>query len=37
MIFWQCFAKGVDVATYVEHGIADIGIVGEDILFEFRA
>lgn len=30
------FAKGVDVATYVEHGIADLGIVGEDILQEFQ-
>jgi len=29
------FAKGVDVATYVEYGIADIGIVGEDILLEY--
>lgn len=32
--FLAVFAKGVDVATYVEHGIADIGIVGEDILLE---
>lgn len=30
------FAKGVDVATYVEHGIADLGIVGDDILMEFQ-
>jgi len=30
------FAKGVDVATYVEYGIADLGIVGEDILLEFQ-
>lgn len=30
------FAKGVDVATYVEHGIADLGIVGEDILLEYK-
>jgi ATP phosphoribosyltransferase len=30
------FAKGVDVATYVEYGIADIGIVGEDILLEYQ-
>ncbi|GIN88870.1 ATP phosphoribosyltransferase [Heyndrickxia sporothermodurans] len=29
------FAKGVDVATYVERGIADLGIVGEDILLEY--
>lgn len=26
--------KAVDVATYVEHGVADIGIVGKDILLE---
>ncbi|HEY4554533.1 MAG TPA: ATP phosphoribosyltransferase [Bacillaceae bacterium] len=32
--FSAVFAKGIDVATYVEHGIADIGIVGEDILME---
>ncbi|UFU01161.1 ATP phosphoribosyltransferase [Radiobacillus kanasensis] len=35
----QCqfvFAKGVDVTTYVEHGIADLGIVGEDVLTEFQ-
>ncbi|GGE39883.1 ATP phosphoribosyltransferase [Pullulanibacillus camelliae] len=30
------FAKGVDVATYVENGIADLGIVGEDILTEYQ-
>ena len=30
------FAKGADVTTYVEHGIADLGIVGEDILLEFQ-
>lgn len=30
------FAKGADAATYVEHGIADLGIVGEDILLEFK-
>lgn len=30
------FAKGVDVATYVEHGIADLGIIGEDVLTEFQ-
>ena len=34
--FYAVFAKGVDVATYVEHGIADLGIVGEDILLEFE-
>lgn len=28
--------KAVDVATYVEHGIADIGIVGKDILLEYE-
>lgn len=32
--FSVVFAKGIDVATYVEHGIADIGIVGADILLE---
>ena len=26
--------KAVDVATYVEHGVADIGVVGKDILME---
>jgi ATP phosphoribosyltransferase len=26
--------KAVDVLTYVEHGVADIGIVGKDILLE---
>lgn len=30
------FAKGPDVATYVEHGIADLGIVGGDILAELQ-
>lgn len=30
------FAKGVDVATYVEYGIADLGIVGEDIMLEYQ-
>ncbi|WP_027723876.1 ATP phosphoribosyltransferase [Tuberibacillus calidus] len=30
------FAKGIDVATYVEYGIADLGIVGEDILLEYQ-
>ncbi len=34
--FSAIFAKGVDVTTYVEHGIADLGIVGEDILLEFE-
>ena len=28
------FAKGPDVPTYVENGIADIGIVGSDIIME---
>jgi ATP phosphoribosyltransferase len=27
-------AKPVDVATYVEYGVADIGIVGKDVLME---
>ncbi|UOY93258.1 ATP phosphoribosyltransferase [Ectobacillus sp. JY-23] len=26
--------KAVDVLTYVEHGVADIGIVGKDVLLE---
>ncbi|MCJ7840801.1 ATP phosphoribosyltransferase [Lederbergia sp. NSJ-179] len=34
--FFAFFAKGIDVATYVEHGIADLGIVGEDILMEIQ-
>lgn len=34
--FHAFFAKGMDVATYVEHGIADLGVVGEDILLEFQ-
>ncbi|KYD08471.1 ATP phosphoribosyltransferase [Heyndrickxia sporothermodurans] len=34
--FHFIFAKGVDVATYVEHGIADLGVVGEDILLEYQ-
>ncbi|KRG16966.1 ATP phosphoribosyltransferase [Lederbergia galactosidilytica] len=34
--FFAFFAKGIDVATYVEHGIADLGIVGEDILLEVQ-
>jgi len=29
--FW---VKPVDVATYVEHGAADIGVVGKDVLME---
>lgn len=28
--------KAVDVATYVEHGVADIGVVGKDILMEYE-
>ena len=27
--------RGADVATYVEHGIADIGMLGKDTLLEF--
>ena len=27
-------AKGPDVPTYVEHGVADIGVVGKDTIFE---
>ncbi len=27
--------RGMDVATYVEHGIADIGMVGKDVLLEY--
>ncbi|MBS4220371.1 ATP phosphoribosyltransferase [Bacillus sp. FJAT-49711] len=34
--FCAIFAKGIDVATYVEYGIADLGIVGEDILLEVQ-
>ncbi len=30
-------AKPVDVPTYVEHGVADIGISGKDILLEAEA
>lgn len=30
------FAKGADVGTYVEHGIADLGIIGKDILLEYQ-
>ncbi|MFI8705654.1 ATP phosphoribosyltransferase [Bacillus sp. NPDC077411] len=28
--------KAVDVVTYVEHGIADMGVVGKDILLEYE-
>lgn len=31
--FW---VKPSDVAIYVEHGVADIGVVGKDILTEYR-
>lgn len=34
--FQFIFAKAVDVGTYVEHGIADLGIIGEDVLMEFQ-
>jgi ATP phosphoribosyltransferase len=27
--------RGMDVATYVEHGIADVGLVGKDVLLEY--
>lgn len=27
-------AKPIDVATYVEHGVADIGIAGKDVMLE---
>jgi len=30
-------AKPVDVPAYVEHGAADLGIVGKDVLYEKRA
>ncbi|SEN47952.1 ATP phosphoribosyltransferase [Amphibacillus marinus] len=30
------FAKGPDVTTYVQYGIADLGVVGGDILAEFE-
>ena len=30
-------SKAVDVQTYVEHGVADLGIVGKDILLESAA
>ena len=26
--------RGADVATYVEHGIADLGMSGKDVLLE---
>ena len=28
--------RGLDVATYVDHGIADIGMVGKDVLLEYE-
>ncbi|MBQ7363380.1 MAG: ATP phosphoribosyltransferase [Clostridia bacterium] len=31
--FW---VKPSDVAIYVEHGVADVGVVGKDILTEYR-
>ena len=31
--FW---VKPSDVAIYVEHGVADVGVVGKDILLEYR-
>ncbi|SDB89904.1 ATP phosphoribosyltransferase catalytic subunit [Pelagirhabdus alkalitolerans] len=34
--FQFIFAKGPDVTVYVEHGIADLGIVGGDILAEYQ-
>ena len=34
--FQFIFAKGVDVTTYVQYGIADLGVVGGDILAEFQ-
>ena len=27
-------AKPMDVATYVEHGVADVGIAGKDVMIE---
>ncbi len=30
-------SKAVDVQTYVEHGVADLGVVGKDILLESEA
>ncbi|GAE91488.1 ATP phosphoribosyltransferase [Gracilibacillus boraciitolerans JCM 21714] len=34
--FFFFFAKGPDVTTYVENGIADIGVVGGDIIIEHQ-
>jgi ATP phosphoribosyltransferase len=31
------FVKPADVPVYVEHGIADCGVVGRDVLLEFEA
>lgn len=31
---WLFLAKPGDVATYVEHGVADVGIIGKDTLLE---
>jgi len=28
--------RGLDVATYVDHGIADIGMVGKDVFLEYE-
>ncbi len=28
--------RGMDVATYVEHGIADLGVSGKDVLLEYQ-
>lgn len=33
---WYFWAKPSDVAIYVERGVADIGIVGEDIILEYK-
>lgn len=30
-------SKAVDVHTYVEHGVADLGVVGKDVLLESNA
>ena len=27
--------RGMDVATYVDHGIADVGMSGKDVLLEY--
>ncbi|HOL14483.1 MAG TPA: ATP phosphoribosyltransferase, partial [Bacillota bacterium] len=32
--FRYILAKPIDVPTYVEHGVADLGVVGKDILIE---